>query len=319
MSFVLRFVDVLTLLQVFPLGNAYFSQTTATALNATASSAKRILADGDRSPFRIRETVLFATPALRATSFCPSFVRFIARLIAAIRLSSSAMRGRCHGETLLTSGNRVATSRRPSAQKAEPCHRIDRRGESALGWLKKNGNRPHGAAGSLNHGAIIGHRQPYGLPLGFGLFVQVINGANFSKLMSNQRDAYHWLGCILVSERAHQSDPKHNVIAIDDGTFQCIWEDQGNLELPAGVDARVIGFEQAPYENGSVDNPARECMFLAIGHTFTEGWQWYGTTVPHIDATDLKLRNAKFADAMRRAYDISLPEPLPMIGVASEH
>jgi hypothetical protein len=60
-------------------------------------------------------------------------------------------------------------------------------------------------------------------------------------------------------------------------------------------------------------------MFLAIGHTFTEGWQWYGTTVPHIDATDLELRNAKFADAMRRAYDISLPEPLPMIGVASEH
>jgi hypothetical protein len=93
----------------------------------------------------------FATPARLATSFCPSFVRFIARLIAAILLSSSAMRGRCHGETALTSGNRVAPYRRPAAQKVEPCQRIDRRGESALGWLQKNGNRHHGAAGLLRH------------------------------------------------------------------------------------------------------------------------------------------------------------------------
>jgi hypothetical protein len=138
-------------------------------------------------------------------------------------------------------------------------------------------------------------------------------------LMSNQRHAYHWFGCILVSRGAYKSDDNHNVIAIDDATFRRIWEDRGNIELPDGVDAHVIGFEQAPYENGSVDNPARECMFLAVGHTFTEGWQWYGTTVPHIETTDLELRNAKFADAMRRAYDISIPEPLPMIGVASEH
>jgi len=137
--------------------------------------------------------------------------------------------------------------------------------------------------------------------------------------MSNHRHAYHWFGCILVSERAYQSDPKHNVIAIDDSTFLTIWEDQGNDELPLGVDAKVIGFEQAPYENGSVERPNCECMFLAIGHTFTEGWQWYGTTVPPIETTDLELRNVVFADAMRRAYDISLPEPLPMIGVASEH
>jgi hypothetical protein len=67
----------------------------------------------------MRETVLFATPARLATSFCPSFVFRIARLIAAIRFSVSAMRGRCHGETLLTRRNRVATLRRPAAQKAE--------------------------------------------------------------------------------------------------------------------------------------------------------------------------------------------------------
>jgi hypothetical protein len=57
----------------------------------------------------MRETVLFATPARLATSFCPSFVFRIARFIAAIRLSSSAMRGRCHAETALTSGNRVGS------------------------------------------------------------------------------------------------------------------------------------------------------------------------------------------------------------------
>jgi hypothetical protein len=54
-----RFVDVMTMHPVFPLGNTYFSHTTATARSATASSAKRILADGERSPFRMRETVLF--------------------------------------------------------------------------------------------------------------------------------------------------------------------------------------------------------------------------------------------------------------------
>jgi hypothetical protein len=85
------------------------------------------------------------------------------------------------------------------------------------------------------------------------------------------------------------------------------------------MDAHAIGFEQAPYEQGSVEHPNCECMFLAIGHTFTHGWEWYGTTVPHIETTNLELRNARFADAMRRAYDISLPSPLPMIGVASEH
>jgi len=137
--------------------------------------------------------------------------------------------------------------------------------------------------------------------------------------MSNQRHAYHWFGCILVSKDAYKSDPKHNVMAIDDATFRRIWEDRENCELPDCVKAETIGFDQAPYEQGSVDNPNEEYMFLAIGHTFTEGWQWYGTTVPHIETTDLELRNAKFADAMRRAYDISLPEPLPMIGVASEH
>ena len=58
-SFVVRFVDVMTLHPLFPSGNAYFSHTTATALSATASSAKRILAEGERSPFRMRETVDF--------------------------------------------------------------------------------------------------------------------------------------------------------------------------------------------------------------------------------------------------------------------
>ena len=82
---------------------------------------------------------------------------------------------------------RVAISRDgsiqfPAAQKAEPCQRIDRRGESALGWLQNNGNRPHGAAGTLNHGAIMGSRKPYGSPLGFGLVVQTINGAQFQEL-----------------------------------------------------------------------------------------------------------------------------------------
>jgi hypothetical protein len=77
--------------QVFPIGNTYFSQTTATARNATASSANKIFADGERSPFRMRETVDFATPALRATSFCPSFVFRIARFIAAILFCNSPM------------------------------------------------------------------------------------------------------------------------------------------------------------------------------------------------------------------------------------
>jgi len=137
--------------------------------------------------------------------------------------------------------------------------------------------------------------------------------------MSNHRHAYHWYGCILVSKDAYENDPKHNVIAIDDATFRRIWDDMCESELPAGVHCEQIGFEQAPYEQGSVEHPNNECMFLAIGHTFTEGWQWYGTTVPPIETTDLELRNAKFVDVMRRVYDISLPDPLPMIGVASEH
>jgi hypothetical protein len=110
-SFVLRFVDVPTLHSVFPLGNTYFSHTIATARNATASNANKIFALGERSPFKMRETVLFATPARLATSFCPSFVRLIARLIAAIRFSVSAMGGRCHAETALTSGNRAGRLR----------------------------------------------------------------------------------------------------------------------------------------------------------------------------------------------------------------
>jgi hypothetical protein len=106
-----RFVDVLTLLQALPLGNTYFSHTTATARSATASNANKIFALGERSPFKMRETVLFATPARLATSFCPSFVFRIARLIAAIRFSVSAMGGRCHAETALTSGNRAGRFR----------------------------------------------------------------------------------------------------------------------------------------------------------------------------------------------------------------
>jgi hypothetical protein len=38
----------------------------------------------------------------------------------------------------------------PAAQKVEPCQRIDRRGESALGWRQNNGNRHHGAAGNIH-------------------------------------------------------------------------------------------------------------------------------------------------------------------------
>ena len=59
----------------------------------------------------MRETVDFATPALLASSLLPSFAFFIAFRIVAIRLSSSAMRGRCHAETLLTSGNRAGRFR----------------------------------------------------------------------------------------------------------------------------------------------------------------------------------------------------------------
>jgi hypothetical protein len=175
---------------------------------------------------------------------------------------------------------------------------------------KNNGNRPHGAAG---YNARSSNQDP-GLPGNVG-----IKSHSRSNLMSNQRHAYHWFGCILVSDEAYQSDPKHNVIAIDDATFRRIWDHMRNDDLPLGVGCEQIGFEQAPYEQGSVEHPNCECMFIAVGHTFTEGWQWYGTTVPHIETTDLELRNARFADAMRRAYDISLPEPLPMIGVASEH
>jgi len=175
-----RFVDVMTMHSVFPSGNTYFSHTTATARNATASSAKRILADGERSPFRMRETVLFATPARLASSLLPVFVFRIARLIAAIRLSSSAMSRRCHAETLLTSGNRAgslapsfrAESRSPAIVETAV---VNRRRVGSSGTAK-----PHGAAGSLNHGAIMGSRKPYGSPLGFGLVVQIINGANFS-------------------------------------------------------------------------------------------------------------------------------------------
>lgn len=137
--------------------------------------------------------------------------------------------------------------------------------------------------------------------------------------MSNHRHAYHWHGCILVSSEAYESDPKHNVVAIDDATFRRIWEDKGNCELPAGVDAKAIGFQQAPYENRCSGSPNNECMFLAIGHTFTEGWEWYGTTVPHIETTDLELRDAKFLSAVRQTYGITLADPLPMVGVASEH
>jgi hypothetical protein len=109
--FVLRFVDVLTMRLPFPSGNTYFSHTTATALIATASIAKKIFADGWRSPFRMRETVDLCSPALLASSLLPSFAFFIAFRIVAIRLSSSAMAGRCHGETALTSGNGAGTLR----------------------------------------------------------------------------------------------------------------------------------------------------------------------------------------------------------------
>lgn len=119
-SFVVRFVDVLTLLQVFPSGNTYFSHTTATARMATASSANKIFADGERSPFRMRETVDFGISARLASSLFPNFAFFIARLIAAIRRCNSPMAGRCHAETALTSGNRVGIVRNRSEHSAEP-------------------------------------------------------------------------------------------------------------------------------------------------------------------------------------------------------
>ena len=132
--------------------------------------------------------------------------------------------------------------------------------------------------------------------------------------MSNDKFGRHWYGHILVPDSGNESDARHNTIAIDEATFDRIAEDKCNLRLPDGLQAHWLGV------NDDRHTECPECMFLAVGHTFTEAFTMYGTVINELHDADRNERNAEYLRVMRDHYGIDLSNhPVRMMcGVNTE-
>jgi len=133
--------------------------------------------------------------------------------------------------------------------------------------------------------------------------------------MSSWKFARHWYGHMLVPESGNESDPDYNAIAVADWVFNKIAEDQGNCTLPNGVCAEWLGIDDARHTNGS------DCAFLAVGHSFTEAWKMFGTTVNELHDADRRERDTEYLKVMAEHYGLDLSNhPIRMmIGVNTEH
>jgi hypothetical protein len=102
-----------------------------------------------------------------------------------------------------------------------------------------------------------------------------------------------------------------NVISIPDEVFDRIDDDRADGNLPAGINAEIIGISQYP-------------NFLAVGTGFTEGWEFYGAP---FEEAELRLEgsplavdvDAEYLVVMKAHYGLDLPPCRLMIGCASEH
>lgn len=133
--------------------------------------------------------------------------------------------------------------------------------------------------------------------------------------MSSWKYGRHWYGHILVSEEWNESDPEHNVVAINDDVFQRIADDLDNLNLPDGVAAEWLGVNDARFTSGL------DCAFLAAGHTFTTAWKVYGTFVNELHDADRRERDTEYLRVMSERYGLDLSNhPIRMmVGVNTEH
>jgi len=75
--------------------------------------------------------------------------------------------------------------------------------------------------------------------------------------------------------------------------------------LPKEIAMRRLGIEES------------DCEFWASGHSFSEGFEFYGTVFR--DAIDRKVQDKAYLGAMKRLYGIELPECQAMVGCSSEH
>ena len=131
--------------------------------------------------------------------------------------------------------------------------------------------------------------------------------------MSNYKYAYGWSGHILTRkslELREDSLIKNNVVPVDDEIFDRIDDDRSKMELPAGVCAELLGLRRYP-------------NFLAVGSSFTEGWEFFGAP---FEEAELRLEGALAVDSdaeylavMKSRYGLELPPCRLMIGCASEH
>ena len=130
--------------------------------------------------------------------------------------------------------------------------------------------------------------------------------------MSNCKFAYGWSGHIIASRGEVDSNPDHNLVAINPSIFEALVNAYENDT----VDER-IEVEQLGVTDGDV------CL-LATGSCFSEGFTHYGTVFVEaenrIDPGPAYIdHDAEYLKAMKDIYKLELPPCRLMIGCASEH
>lgn len=130
--------------------------------------------------------------------------------------------------------------------------------------------------------------------------------------MSNWKNAYGWSGHILVSEAECESNPEHNVVAVQDDVFRRIVEDLKSDNLDDRIAASQLGVSDG------------DCHFIATGTGLSVGFTHYGTV---FDEAELRASpgsqavddDREYLKAMKDVYGLDLPPCRLMIGCSSEH
>lgn len=130
--------------------------------------------------------------------------------------------------------------------------------------------------------------------------------------MSNWKNAYGWSGHILVSEAECESNPEHNVVAVQDDVFRRIVEDLKRDNLDDRFAASQLGVSDG------------DCLFIATGTGFSVGFTYFGTVFDEAELRALPGKraidiDAEYLEAMKDVYGLDLPPCRLMIGCSSEH
>jgi hypothetical protein len=130
--------------------------------------------------------------------------------------------------------------------------------------------------------------------------------------MSNWKNAYGWSGHILVSEAECESNPEHNVVAVQDDVFRRIVEDYNSGNLQIDIEAARLGVN------------SEDVIFLATGTGFSMGFDHFGTVFDEAELRALPGKraidiDAEYISAMKDVYGLDLPPCRLMIGCSSEH